>query len=128
MKVVNTSDAPAAVGPYSQGMEANGFFFFAGQIALMPDGTFLKADVQAQAKQVLKNIEALLLSQGLSKKQVVKTTMFLDDMGDFAAVNAIYADYFGDHKPARSTIEVARLPLDAKVEIEVVAVLESREQ
>ena len=123
MKVVQTSNAPAAVGPYSQGIEANGFFFFAGQIALTIEGKFLdEEDVQTQAKQVLQNIEALLTSQGLTKKNVVKTTMFLDDMNDFAEVNKIYADYFGDHKPARSTIEVAKLPLNAKVEIEVVAV------
>ena len=123
MKVVQTSNAPAAVGPYSQGMEANGFYFFAGQIALTVEGKFLdEADVVTQVKQVLKNIDALLTSQGLTKESVVKTTMFLDDMNDFSAVNVIYAEYFGDHKPARSTIEVAKLPLNAKVEIEVIAV------
>ncbi len=122
MKFISTSSAPAAIGPYSQGVAVNGFYFFAGQIALTPEGEFIDEDVAAQTTQVLANIAALLESQNLVKENVVKTTIFLDDISDFATVNEIYADFFGDHKPARSTIEVSKLPKNAKVEIEVVAV------
>ncbi len=121
MKFISTSSAPAAIGPYSQGVSVNGFVFFAGQIALTPDGEFVDEDVSAQTTQVLKNIEALLTAENLKKENVVKATIFLDDINDFATVNEIYADFFGDHKPARSTIEVSKLPKNAKVEIEVIA-------
>lgn len=121
MNPISTPSAPAAIGPYSQGMQSNGFLFFSGQIALTPEGNFLNEDIKTQAKQVLQNIDALLTSQGLTKNNVIKTTMFLDTMDDFGLVNEIYAAYFDGHKPARSTIEVARLPLNAKVEIEVIA-------
>ncbi len=124
MRTINTFDAPAAIGPYSQGVEVNGFCFLSGQIALTSDGVFLDEDVTTQTMQVLRNIEALLLSQNLSKNNVVKTTIFLSDMADFETVNLIYGEFFGSHKPARSTIEVAKLPKNAKVEIEVIATMQ----
>ena len=122
MQFIQTDLAPAAIGPYSQGVDIGNLLFFSGQIALKTDGTFLNGDIVKQAKQVLKNIAGLLKSQGLTKKNVVKCTMFLDDMNNFKEANEVYAEFFGDHKPARSTIEVAKLPLNAKIEIEVIAV------
>ncbi len=121
MKIISTKYAPSAIGPYSQGLEANGFFFFSGQIPLTIEGEFSGEDIKSQTKQVLKNIEALLSSQNLTKENVIKTTIFLDDISDFAVVNAIYGEFFGDHKPARSTVEVSKLPMGARIEIEVIA-------
>lgn len=122
MEIIATTNAPAAVGPYSQGISSNaGLVFFSGQIALTPDGDFVEGDIVEQTSQVFANIEALLEAAGLQKENVVKVMVFLDDIGDFQTVNQIYADFFGDHKPARSTIEVAKLPLGAKVEIEITA-------
>lgn len=118
-----TPSAPAPIGPYSQGIKATGsLLFLSGQIALLPDGTLLSGDVQAQTRQVITNISALLTEAGCTANNVVKTTVFLKDMNDFAAMNAVYAEYFGESKPARSTVEVSRLPKDVIVEIEVIAV------
>lgn len=127
-QVIQTENAPAAVGPYSQGMVANGFIFTAGQIALLPSGgNLFDQDVQTQARQVIANLEAVLVAGGSSLKSIVKTTIYLQNMSDFAAVNAVYSEVFsalGTPTPARSTIEVAKLPLGALVEIEVIALVE----
>lgn len=123
MKYVQTSNAPAAIGPYSQGIIVNNMFYSSGQIPLLPNGELLKGDVQAQTKQVLVNIDALLKEAGASAETVVKTTVFIKDMNDFPLINEIYENYFSTHKPARSCVEVARLPKDVLVEIEVVALV-----
>lgn len=121
MKFCNTTEAPPAIGPYTQGVFSNGLYFFSGQIALTKEGNFLEKDIRTQTSQVLKNIQALLDSQQLKKENVVKCTVFLDDLVNFETVNELYSEFFGAHKPARSCIEVAKLPRDAKVEIEVIA-------
>lgn len=121
MKFVATDQAAAAIGPYSQGVVANGVFYSSGQIPLKADGQFVEGGIVEQTHQVFTNLKAVLAEAGSSLGQVVKTTVFIKDMNDFASLNEVYASYFGDHKPARSTVEVARLPKDAKVEIEVVA-------
>ena len=120
MEIINTSHAPAAVGPYSQGIQSGNFYFFSGQIALTSDGNFLDQSVEAQTEQIFKNITALLKEAKLSKEQVIKATVFLADISDFQAVNTLYAEFFGTHKPARSCVEVSKLPLNAKVEIEII--------
>jgi 2-iminobutanoate/2-iminopropanoate deaminase len=121
-QTILTSDAPAPIGPYSQGISAQGrMYFFSGQIALTAGGELINGDVRAQTHQVCANIKALLHSQGLDFSNVVKTTVFLKDMNEFAAMNEVYAEYFGASSPARSTVEVARLPKDVRVEIEVIA-------
>ncbi|MBL8026097.1 MAG: RidA family protein [Fibrobacteres bacterium] len=119
---VKTDKAPAAIGPYSQGMRTGNLIFFSGQLGIDPaTGKMAGDDVKSQANQVLKNVKGLLESQGLTMNSVVKSTMFLADMNDFKEVNVIYEAAFGAHRPARSTIQVARLPLDARVEIECIA-------
>lgn len=123
MKFVQTDKAPSAIGPYSQAVVANGMVFTSGQIALTPEGVMLEGDVSVQTKQVLKNLIAVLEAAGSSLQDVVKTTIFLDNMDDFATVNAIYAEAFGDHKPARSTVAVKTLPKNALVEIDAVALV-----
>lgn len=124
MKRVETAAAPAAIGPYSQGIIVNGMLYTAGQIPLDPaNGELVRGGIAEQTDQVMKNLMAILDAAGGSLENVVKTTVFLQDMGDFAAMNNIYAEYFGDHKPARSTVQAARLPRDVMVEIEVVAAL-----
>ena len=120
--IIHTDSAPAAVGPYSQAIMAGNLLFTSGQLGLVPETGMLPESVEAQAEQSLKNICAILEASGLGKTDVVKTTVFIRDMNDFAAVNRIYAAFFGDHKPARSCVEVARLPKDGLVEIEAVAV------
>ncbi len=122
MKTVITTDkAPAAIGPYSQAIKANGLVFISGQLPVNPaDGT-IAATVEGQAKQSLENVMAILSGAGLSAEAVVKTTVFLKDMNDFAAVNAIYAQYFTKEFPARACVQVARLPKDVLVEIEAIA-------
>lgn len=124
MKIVSTTNAPAAIGPYSQGIIANGLFISSGQIPLTAEGELVEGDIVAQTNQVFKNLEAVLAEAGLTLNNVIKTTVFLKDMNDFAAMNDAYANNFGDHKPARSAVEVARLPKDVKVEIEVIAAFE----
>ncbi|CAJ1004609.1 MULTISPECIES: RidA family protein [Bacillales] len=118
---VSTDKAPAAIGPYSQAVKAGPFLYASGQIPLRPDGTLVEGDIVDQAHQVFANIKAILAEAGLSLADVVKATVFIKDMNDFGRLNDVYAEYFGDHKPARSTVEVARLPRDVKVEIEVIA-------
>ena len=121
MKVIKTLEAPAAIGPYSQAIKANGFLFVSGQIPLTPNGELAGDDIKAQTKQVLKNLKAILKEADLSLKDTVKTTIFLKSMDDFSIVNEIYAQAFGEHKPARSTIEISKLPKDVLVEIELIA-------
>ena len=121
MKYVATTKAPAAIGPYSQGVILNGLFYSSGQIPLTADGQMVEGGVEEQTHAVFANLQAVLEEAGSSLSQVVKATVFIQDMNDFATINEIYASYFGDHKPARSTVEVARLPKDAKIEIEVIA-------
>lgn len=123
MKTVQTPNAPAAIGPYSQAMIANGMVFTSGQIALTPSGEMLDGDVKAQCTQVLANLQAVLEAAGSSLDKVVKTTIFLDSMDDFAVVNEIYGKAFGDHKPARSTVAVKTLPKNALVEIDAIALI-----
>ena len=123
MNVISTPNAPCAIGPYSQAIVANGMVFTSGQIALRPDGTFLEGDVEAQTTQVLENLQAVLKEAKSSLNRVVKTTIFLANMDDFASVNAVYGAFFGEHKPARSTVAVKTLPKNALVEIEAIALL-----
>ena len=120
--VVSTPDAPAAIGPYSQAMTAGGMVFCSGQVALDPaTGALVPGGVEEQTTQVLKNLEAVLKAGGAGFETVVKTTIFLADMDDFAKVNAIYGEAFGDSRPARATVQVSRLPLDVRVEIDAIA-------
>ncbi len=123
MKFVQTNKAPSAIGPYSQAVVANGMVFTSGQIALTPEGVMLENDVTIQTIQVLKNLAAVLEEAGSSLSDVLKTTIFLADMDDFAVVNGLYAEAFGEHKPARSTVAVKTLPKNALVEIDAVALL-----
>ena len=122
--VINTNRAPAAVGPYAQAIRVGGMLFSSGQLGLIPEIGALPEGVEAQTKQSLANIHAILEEAGFSKSDVVRTTVFIRNMNDFAAVNAIYADFFGDHKPARSCVEVSALPKGGLVEIEFTAVRE----
>lgn len=121
MKVINTTNAPAAIGPYSQAIKANGFLFVSGQIPLTSNGELAGDDIKTQTKQVLKNLKAILKEADLSLKDTVKTTIFLKNMDDFSIVNEIYAQAFKEHKPARSTIEISKLPKDVLIEIELIA-------
>jgi len=124
IQAVQTTAAPAAVGPYSQAVKAGSLIFCSGQIPLDPvTGALVAGDITAAAEQVLENLGAVLAAAGASPSRVVKTTVFLTDMADFAAVNAVYARYFGDHKPARACVQVSALPKGATVEIEAIAVL-----
>lgn len=124
---IHSDDAPKAIGPYSQAITANGFLFTAGQIPLDPVTMEIVAgDITAQSEQVLKNLTAVLTTAGASWGDVVKTTVFLRSMGDFAAMNAVYARVLGDARPARSTVAVAALPRDVSVEIELVAAIPTR--
>ena len=120
-QIISTSGAPAAIGPYAQAMRSGSLLFTSGQLGLIPATGALPEGVEAQARQSLANLKAILDEAGFALSDVVKTTVFLRDMGDFAAVNAIYAEFFGDNRPARSCVEVARLPKDGLVEIEFVA-------
>ncbi len=124
MKLINSPEAPAAVGPYSHAVQVGNVMFCSGQIPLDPESMkIVDGGIEAQTKQVLSNISALLATVGASFDNVVKNTVFLTDLGDFAVMNDLYAAAFGDHKPARSTIQVAALPLGACVEIECVVEL-----
>jgi 2-iminobutanoate/2-iminopropanoate deaminase len=126
--VVSTPNAPAAIGPYSQGIVAQGTMVFtAGQVGFDPaSGALVAGDVKAQTRRALENVKAILEKGGASLQSVVKTTVFLKEMGEFAAMNEVYAEFFPAPAPARSTVEVARLPRDARVEIEAIAVVERR--
>lgn len=121
MQIISTSNAPAAIGPYSQAVTHNGLVYASGQIALTAAGAFVDSDVTAQTKQVLANLKNVLEAAGSSADKVLKTTLFLADINDFAVVNALYGEFFGAHKPARSTISVKALPKNALVELECVA-------
>lgn len=124
MEVVFTSKAPAAVGPYSQAIKAGNIVYCSGQIPLVPEtGEIVEGDIKAQAKQSLENVKAVLTEAGATFSNVVKTTVFIVDMADFGAINEVYAEYFGDHKPARSCVAVKELPKGARVEVEVLVVL-----
>lgn len=123
MTIVQTPNAPAAIGPYSQAMIVNGMVFTSGQIALTPEGVMLDGDVKVQCAQVLANLKAVLEAAGSSLDKVVKTTIFLDNMDDFSAVNELYGSAFGEHKPARSTVAAKTLPRNALVEIEAMALI-----
>jgi 2-iminobutanoate/2-iminopropanoate deaminase len=120
--VIATRNAPQAIGPYSQAIRANGFVFLSGQIAIDPaSGHVIQGDVAAQTERVLKNLEAILKAAGSGLEKVVRTTVFLKSMGDFAAMNEVYGRCWASAPPARSTVEVARLPKDVAVEIDVIA-------
>jgi len=121
MKTVSTEKAPAAIGPYSQAQIAGGFVFASGQIPIIPETGLLAEGLEAQANQVFRNIAALLEAAGTDISKTVKTTVFIKNMDDFAAINAIYAKYFTAPFPARSCVEVARLPKDVLLECEVIA-------
>lgn len=123
MKIVQTSNAPAAIGPYCQGIVINNMFYSSGQIPLTSEGIMVDGDVKAQTRQVFKNLIAVLEEAGASLETVVKATVFIKNMDEFALVNEVYGEYFSVHKPARSCVEVARLPKDALVEIEVIALV-----
>lgn len=120
MKYINSPNAPAAIGPYSHAVSANGFIFLSGQLGLDPQTMTLVEGLEAQTHQTFKNIKAVLSTLNKDFSDVVKTTIFLINMNDFTQVNIIYADYFGDHRPARSTIAVAQLPKGGLIEIECV--------
>lgn len=127
-KRVHTNDAPAAVGPYSQAIRIGDFVFTAGQVALDPvAGELVGSDVAAQTEQVMRNLKAVLAAAGTSLENVVKTTVFLQSMGDFAAMNAVYARHFPEPFPARSTVEVGALPKGGLVEIECIALIGAAE-
>ena len=122
-QLIHSDNAPAAVGPYSQAVKVGNLVFTAGQVALDPQtGKMVEGDVTAQAEQVLKNLTAVLQAAGSSLDRVVKATVFLADMNDYAAVNAVYGRYLGSEPPARSAVQVAGLPLGARVEIELIAI------
>ncbi len=122
-EIISTKEAPAAIGPYSQAIAANGFLYISGQMGVDPTTGALVEGVEAQAHQAFKNLSAILKAKNLTLKDVVKSLVFLKNMDDFTAINKIYADYFGSDFPARSCVEVARLPKDAMIEIEVIAAL-----
>jgi len=123
MKIISTNEAPTAIGPYSQAVEAGGLLFTSGQIPLRADGTLVEGDISKQIEQVLKNLDAVLGEAGVGRDNVVKVTIFMTDLSQFATVNEAYGAYFGDHRPARSTVQVAALPRDVQVEIELIAKL-----
>jgi 2-iminobutanoate/2-iminopropanoate deaminase len=123
MIVVQTQNAPAAIGPYSQGIVVNNIFYSSGQIPLTTDGQMVTGDIKDQTHQVFKNLQALLETAGASFETVIKATVFIKNMDDFVAINEVYGQYFNSHKPARSCVEVAKLPKDALIEIEVIALV-----
>ncbi|WP_278926829.1 RidA family protein [Staphylococcus auricularis] len=125
MKTINTSNAPEALGPYSHAVEINGLVYTSGQIPLNVDGEIVSEDVQAQTKQVFENVKAVLEEAGSDLESVVKATIFISNMDDFQQINEVYGSYFSDHQPARSCVEVARLPKNVKVEIEVISQVNS---
>jgi 2-iminobutanoate/2-iminopropanoate deaminase len=122
-EIISTDRAPAAIGPYSQAVKTDGLIFASGQIPLDPrTGQFVEGGIAEQTHQVIKNLEAVLNAAGASLKSVVKTTVFLADMDDFQAMNEVYGQYFSANYPARATVQAARLPRDARVEIDLIAV------
>jgi len=124
-ELISTENAPGAIGPYSQAVKVGNMVFLSGQIPIDPNtGEFVSEDVGEQTKQVFRNLSAVLEASGADLDSVVKTTVFLADMNDFGAMNEVYADCFGKNKPARATVEAAKLPMEAKVEIECIAIVE----
>jgi len=121
MNYISTDKSPAAIGPYSQGVSVGDMIFTSGQIPLKPDGTLLQGDISEQTTQVLTNLSEVLKEGGSSLENVIKTTIFLANMEDFAEVNKVYSEFFGSHKPARSTVAVKTLPLNVDIEIEAIA-------
>lgn len=123
-QIIHTENAPKAIGPYSQAVKAGNMIFVSGQVPFVPETMeIVEGDVKAQTAQSLKNVEAILKEAGADFSHVVKSTVFIKDMNEFAAINEVYAEFFGENKPARACVEVARLPKDVKVEIEVIAVI-----
>lgn len=123
LKIVSTTEAPAAIGPYAQAVRTGNLLFTSGQIPLTPAGQLVEGGIEEQTHQVLTNLKAVLAAEGATFGDVVKATVFLKDMNQFAAFNSIYSSYFEEHTPARSTVEVARLPRDVFVEIELIAAI-----
>ena len=122
-QVIHTDNAPKAIGPYSQAVKAGNMLFVSGQVPFVPETMeIVEGDVKAQTAQSLKNVQAILAEAGLDFSHVVKSTVFKKDMNEFAQINEVYAEFFGENKPARACVEVARLPKDVKVEIEVIAI------
>ncbi len=122
MQIIETASAPKPIGPYSQALLTdNGFLYLSGQIPLDSQGHIVGSTIEEQTRQVFRNIQAVLEAAGYQLSDVVKTTVFLQDLEEFAAMNAVYAEVFGNHKPARSAVQVARLPKDVKIEVEVIA-------
>ncbi len=123
-KIISTDKAPKAIGPYSQAVAYNGLLYLSGQIPLDPaTGTVIEGDISAQTGRILENLKAVLEAGGSSLAHVLKTTVFLKDMGEFPKMNEVYGAYFGENPPARATVEVARLPRDVRVEIEAIAIV-----
>ena len=125
MKFISTKEAPQAIGPYSQAVVVNGLVYTSGQIGLLPNGELVSDDVEGQAHQVMKNLFYVLEAANARFNDVIKTTIFLEDMHDFDKVNTIYAHYFGSHKPVRSTVAVRSLPKNVKIEIDCIALAEA---
>ncbi len=125
MKFISTKEAPQAIGPYSQAVVVNGFVYTSGQIGLLPNGELIADDVESQTHQVMKNLFYVLEAANAHFNDVIKTTIFLEDMRDFDKINAIYAHYFGTHKPVRSTVAVRSLPKNVKIEIDCIALAEA---
>jgi 2-iminobutanoate/2-iminopropanoate deaminase len=124
-RIIKTDDAPQAIGPYSQGVASGGMLFVSGQIPIDPaTGEFVSGGISEQTEQVLRNLSAILKAGGATLAQVIKTTVFLADMNDFSEMNAVYATHFSDNPPARATVQAARLPRDARVEIDCIAIIE----
>lgn len=121
MKTLATKNAPAAIGPYSQAVISQGFLYTSGQVALTPSGDFIQGSVVDEAHQVFANLDALLQAAGCTRSNVVRATVYLTDLGEFAAVNEVYAEYFAEHRPARACVQVAALPKGAQVEIDFIA-------
>lgn len=122
-QIISTTNAPAAIGPYAQAVKAGNMIFTSGQIPLLPNGELLTGSIQEQTHQVFKNLQAVLAEAGATLNDVVKAGVFIADMNQFGEINEVYAQYFGDHRPARSTVQVARLPKDVGVEIDLIAVV-----
>lgn len=122
MEIITTEFAPKAIGPYSQAIKSGNLLFTSGQIPVKPDGTVVTESMEAQVHQVFANLKATLAAAGADLSQVVKVNLFIQDMNDFSRINEVYATYFDTHRPARTTVEVARLPKDVGLELEVIAV------
>jgi 2-iminobutanoate/2-iminopropanoate deaminase len=122
MEIIKTESAPAAIGPYSQAVKYNGIVYTSGQIALTPEGELVERDIKKQTHQVLTNLQNVLAEANSSLNKVLKVTIYLENMEDFGIVNVIYGEYFGDHKPARSTVAVKTLPKNVLVEMDTIAI------